>query len=179
MEEQNLIQAKEKDFFDFSLGNWEINRFPYDIDKKYDLVLCTRCPYFCSNPILFLEECHRILKPGGKIFIDWGLGDHLRFDKFRVGFKDENFHEYGYSEDNFLYSCLWDHGFINHDEVLKFSHRIKKFGYDDLNAAVKNEIPSILKLEDVGKLFKNLAVGFAALWEDQPQLYIVLQGEKI
>ncbi len=172
------INAKQKDFFDVSVGNWNINHFPYRSKKQYDLVICTRCPYFCIDPLAFLRECNSLLRPGGKLFVDWGLGDHLRFEKFRVGFRDEQFHEYGYSEDNLLHSCLWHPSFTAHPEVMLFSDRIRKFGYTDLNKAVDQEVPQVFNPADASIIFDNIKVDFAALWEDQPQLYIILQGEK-
>jgi SAM-dependent methyltransferase len=175
----NSIISTNKQYYDISLDNWDINKFPYRIKEKFDLVICTRCSYFCSQPQLFLKECHKLLKPSGKIFVDWGLGDHLRFENFRVGFKDENFHEYGYFKDNYLYSCLWDPTFISAPQVNLFSERILKFGYNDLNATVYKEVPAVLSLEDVRQFFKNVAVHFLTLWEEQPQLYIILQGESL
>ena len=79
------IRSKESFFYDLSLKNWNINTFPYKVNKKFDLIVCTRCAYFSKEPIKMLLEFKSMLNPGGTILIDWGLGDHWRFDMFKVG----------------------------------------------------------------------------------------------
>ena len=78
---------RNETFYDLQLNNWEINSFPYDVKERFDLIACTRCPYFSKYPTEMLSEFRRLLKPGGVILIDWAVGDHWRFDEFAVGWK--------------------------------------------------------------------------------------------
>jgi len=174
----NSIKAKNRDFYDISLENWNINSFPYNFKRKYDLIVCTRCPYFSNNPKKFIEALSNNLNKGGRIFLDWGLGDHLRYEKFRVGFQDDNEKEQCYFEGNYMSSCLWEDEFAKNQNVKVFSERIKKYGYEDICKAVKNEVPEIITLKDVEVFFDNMAILFFPLWENNPQLYIILQGIK-
>ena len=167
----NSITAKEKHFFDLSLKNWEINS-DWILPQKYDLIISTRCPYFSKNPDLFINKCKNSLKNGGHALIDWGLGDHWRFDKYKVGWIRDEEHEFAYSKDNFLYSCFWNEDLENHSEVLKFWNAIKlnpEFGYYKENALVdiiKKEVTTLISYKT-----KNIEVKF--LWPDRPQLYII------
>lgn len=172
------IKSEIRDFYDISLKNWNINDFPYDLKRKYDIIVCTRCPYFSNNPKKFIEALSNSLNKGGRIFLDWGLGDHLRYEKFRVGFQDNNEKEQCYFEGNYMSSCLWEDEFAQNKNVKVFSERIKKYGYEDLCKAVKNEVPEIISLKDVEVFFDNIQMLFLPLWEDSPQLYIILQGIK-
>ena len=73
------IPSKNKYFYDLSLKNWNINVFPYPKSRKFDLIVCTKCAYFSKSPDKTVSEFSDMLNPGGKILIDWGLGDHWRF----------------------------------------------------------------------------------------------------
>ena len=170
------IKCQEKDFYDLSLNNWDINDNDWKINKKYDLIISTRCPYFSKNPKLFINKCLDLLNPGGIIFLDWGLGDHWRFDNYKIGWVKNGEHEFAYKDNNFLWSTIWHDSFLNHPEFLKFQNNVKKFGYDNIESSIKNEVPVIFNLSDIQN--KNFQVNLMTLWEDKPQLYISLLMEK-
>lgn len=172
------IKIDNRKFYDYQLGNWNINEYPYSFENKNDIIICTRCPYFAKDPKEFIQECSNKLKKDGQIFLDWGLGDHLRYDKYRVGFFDDTEHEESYFEGNKLYSCVWDEKFNENNAVKNFLKRIEKYGYRDLSKAVRKEIKSILTIDELEEHFKNVSFDFFTLWEDNPQLYIVVQGVK-
>jgi SAM-dependent methyltransferase len=171
------IQANKKSYFDLELDNWDINTFPYKTRKKFDLIVCTRCAYFSSNPEKTIDEFYRLLKPGGTLLIDWGVGDHWRFENYKVGWVKDDQHESHYSETNYLWSCVWDDGFLNHPEFIKFSTWVRKFGYNDIKSAIFKEVPKILEMKYVGEKF-NTICGLLALWEESPQLYFILVCKK-
>jgi len=168
------IACKEKDFYDLQLKNWNINNDNWKIDKKYDLVISTRCPYFSKDPKKFIDNCLEILNPGGTLFLDWGMGDHWRFENFKIGWVKDGEHEFAYKDDNFLWSTIWHNSFLEHPEFIKFQNNIEKLGYNRHN--IKNdiikEVPSILDLEEIKNL--NPYVHLFSLWEDKPQIYIAL-----
>jgi len=172
-----LIDNHDKIFYDMKLNNWQINDFPYNIDQKFDLIVCTRCAYFCKEPLLMMAEFYRLLNPRGCIFIDWGLGDHWRFDNFKVGWVKDGEHEWAYNEDNFLWSAIWSDHSSPHKE--KFSNYIKKFNYPSLEEAIFSEVPKILYFDDLYFLgyVKSKIYDFT-LWPENPQLYSVLVTRK-
>lgn len=175
---RNLV-CEEKHFYDMSLGNWEINTFPYPEKEKYDLIVCTRCAYFCKDPVKMIESFSSILKKGGRILLDWGLGDHWRFKNYKVGWIKNKEQEWAYKEENFLWSCLWSDSFESNDEVKKFKHCIRKFGYNEenLEKTLEKEVTTVLKLEDISQKIVQLKHLF--LWPEAPQLYtcILLEVE--
>jgi len=61
---------------------------------------------------------------------------------------------------------------LENSQVKLFQERTKKFGYKDLNKAVEDEVPKVLKISEIKDLFKNIDINFLTLWEDMPQLYI-------
>ena len=79
-----LIDSNIRHFYDLSLGNWDINS-DWNLERNYDLIVCTRCAYFSKDPQNFIEKCKRHLTASGHALIDWGLGDHWRFDDYKVG----------------------------------------------------------------------------------------------
>jgi hypothetical protein len=163
------IHASTKDFYDLSLNNWDINT-KWSLPRQYDLIVSTRCPYFSKDPYDFLKRCKEHLASGGKALIDWGLGDHWRFKNYKVGWMRENEHEYAYSKDNHLYSCIWRDDFIKHPEVKRFWDLVRgKFGYeenDKLEDIVRREIPCIVD-------YNYEKISFITLWPESPQLYII------
>lgn len=179
----NSIYADQKSFFDLSLGNWNINDSTWSFEDDYDLVVSTRCPYFSKNPKQFIENCISMTQKSqnATIFLDWGLGDHWRFDNFKVGWLKDNEHEYAYNQENLLWSCIWRDEFLKNKSFIEFSNRILKFGYFDTKKSIYDEIPSILNLdkdtflEDQGC---KVSYEMLSLWEDRPQLYISLLIQK-
>lgn len=163
------------DLYDIQLKNWNINTDFWEIDSStYDLVICTRCAYFSKEPAQFIEKSLNLLKEGGFLFVDWGLGDHWRFKNYKVGWIKDDEHEYAYQEDNFLWSTVWTQNLLKHDEVKLFENRIKKYGYNDLESALKNEIPSIFHIDnDASLLEKCVKIDALSLWDENPQLYIL------
>jgi len=166
------IKCQEKDFYDLGLDNWNINDENWKINKKYDLVVSTRCPYFSKDPKLFIEKCLSILKPGGTALLDWGLGDHWRFDNYKIGWVKDGEHEYAYEEDNFLWSTIWHDSFTQHPEYQDFQNNIKKLGYENVETAMREEVPAILDLKDLANI--NLRANILSLWPESPQLYICI-----
>jgi len=164
------------DLYDLQLGNWNINS-DWSLKKKYDTIICTRTAYFAKNPELFINKCYNYLNENGLLYVDWGLGDHWRFDNYKVGWVKDNEREWAYSEQNFLWSTVWHDDFLNHPSCEEFQNNIKKLNYTDLKEAVHNEIPKILKLEFVKKYF-NIQYDILSLWGDCPQLYILIYGTK-
>ena len=164
------------DLYDLKLGNWEINS-DWKLDKMYDTIISLRCPYFAKDPQAFLEKCREHLNPGGKLYADWGLGDHWRFDEYKVGWVKDGEHEFAYNENNFLWSGVWDDSFLQNEELIKFSKRVERFGYNDIKKAIHEEIPYVMQLNSIDDQYK---VGYRmlALWEDRPQLYILLECQK-
>jgi hypothetical protein len=86
---KHAYPASKIDLFDIQLGNWDINSSNWKISTDfYDLVICTRCAYFSKNPGTFIDQCREIINKDGEIFVDWGLGDHWRFENFKVGLRN-------------------------------------------------------------------------------------------
>ena len=171
------LNCKNKKYFDLSLDNWNINDLPYNIEEKFDLIVCTRCCYFAKNPEAVLESFSSMLKKDGKILVDWGLGDHWRFEDFKVGWVKNEEQEWCYKEDNFLWSAIWHDSFSSSPEVKKFKEMIKPFGYnEDLSSIIKKEVPVVLNIESLiaKKTFRNIKYSIMSLWPDAPQMYIAL-----
>ena len=164
------------DLYDLQLNNWNIND-NWALNGKYDTIISLRCPYFAENPEDFIVRCHNNLNDGGKLYVDWGFGDHWRFKNYKVGWLKNGEQEYAYKEDNFLWSGIWDDSFLLADEVQLFSERIKKFGYYNLKEAVFHETPFILDFNFINKYF-DISYNTRTLWEYMPQLYIMVSGIK-
>jgi SAM-dependent methyltransferase len=159
------------EFLDISLGNWEINAGPWPNDK-FDAVVCTRCAYFSSDAQAFIEKCKSMTKPGGIVFIDWGLGDHWRFKEFKVGWRSDSEEETvlfnGHRSS--LRSAFWHPRLEDHSEVQKFKTWIKKFGYEgSLTDHILRETSS------VSSDTFNCVIDCLSIWPDAPQLYILTQ----
>ena len=120
---------------------------------------------------------HQYLNDDGFAMIDWGLGDHWRYKKFKIGWVRGGEHEEAYRSGNKLWSCLWHHGFSNEPEVQKFLDNVRKHGYASITDAVLDEVPSILVLDDL-KIFSGRAIYFKTLYEDRPQLTILVCLDK-
>lgn len=164
------------DLYDQSIGNWEINS-EWDLSKKYDTIICTRCAYFAKDPEDFIVRCYNSLNPNGTLYVDWGLGDHWRFENYKIGWVKDGEHEYAYNRDNYLWSVLWDDSFVENEQYKIFQNRVSRFGYDDLKLSIDEEVPSVMELSFVEKYFST-DVHILTCWEDFPQIYILLVGVK-
>ena len=164
------------DLYDIKLNNWEINS-DWKLPKKYDAIISTRCPYFAKDPEDFIKRCHHNLNKDGRIFVDWGLGDHWRYENYKIGWVKDGEHEWCYSPDNFLWSTVWDDEFLDHYAYKKFCKDVEKYGYYDVKKAIFDEVPSIIKLKTIKKYFK-VSYNLKTLWSDSPQLYIMISGVK-
>ena len=75
------------DCYDLKLNNFELNS-DWKLNKKYKSIICTRCLYFCKDPINLFKKCKEYLQKDGEIFVDFGLGHHWsKFTDFKVGWK--------------------------------------------------------------------------------------------
>jgi SAM-dependent methyltransferase len=164
------------DLYDRQLNNWDINA-DWQLNKRYDTIISLRCPYFAKNPEDFISRCYEHLNNGGVLYLDWGLGDHWRFTEYKVGWVKNKDHEYAYGEDNFLWSGVWDDSFTENPQFKLFERRVKRFGYEDVKSAVFKEVPKILDLNFIKKYFE-VEYNMLSLWDDLPQLYILLKGRK-
>tara|TARA_Y100000310_G_scaffold218705_1_gene219998 strand:+ start:2874 stop:3479 length:606 start_codon:yes stop_codon:yes gene_type:complete len=164
----------EGDLYDLQLGNWDINS-DWELGQKYDTIISLRCPYFAKDPEDFVRRCHSHLNPGGYLYADWGLGDHWRFDNYKIGWCKDGEQEYAYKNDNFLWSTVWDDSFLEDERFKLFSSRVKKFNYDDVKKAIFGEVPSILQLNDIKRSF-DISYNILTLWEDKPQIYFFIKG---
>ena len=164
------------DLYDLQLNNWNIND-DWELKKKYDTVICTRTAYFAKNPEDFIKRCYENLNEGGKLYADWGLGDHWRFNNYKIGWVKDGEQEHAYREGNHLWSAVWDDSFLENKQFELFSNRVKKFNYNDVKGAIFKETPQILELKIIKKYF-DLSYNILALWEDGPQLYVLIKGVK-
>jgi len=147
------------------------------LDKPYQTIICTRCAYFSRDPLSFVKRCHNNLGPEGVLYVDWGLGDHWRFKDFKVGWIKNEEHEYAYGEGNRLWSAMWNNDFLKNDSVKSFSEEIKCLGYDDIEKAIRSEVPFVLDPADLDDLFA-WDVQFLFLRKPYVQLYLLLRGIK-
>jgi hypothetical protein len=169
MENKNDI-----DLYDLSLSNFDLNT-DWKLKRKYKSIICTRCLYFCKDPIKFLLKCKEYLDNDGEIFIDFFYGHGwTRFKNFKVGWVKNGEHEWEYNENNFLWSGIWDDSFLDNEHVKLFEKRIIKHGYTDLKKAVKDEFPTLIEISSIKNIYKYVNLNFFALWDDMPQLYIFI-----
>lgn len=166
------LPGSTRHFYDRELGNWEINS-SWKLLQKYDLIVCTRCAYFSKHPYDFVERCKSHLTDEGSALIDWGLGDHWRFNSYKVGWVRNGEHEFAYHPQNYLYSSFWNESLKHNDQVQKFWQAVKKkpeFGYnekDSIEEVILSEVPSIVN-------YSTKKISTKCLWEEEnPQLYII------
>jgi len=164
------------DLYDLELNNWNINS-EWKLTKKYDTIVSLRCPYFAKDPKDFVRRCYDNLNPGGRLYADWGLGDHWRFENFKVGWVKNGEHEWAYQPDNYLWSTVWDDCFIDNSQFKLFESRVEKFDYPSVKDAIYREVPSVLPLKEINKYFE-LSYNILTLWEDKPQIYFFIKGVK-
>jgi len=164
------VNVPNRDFYDLSLGNWQINS-DWHLNKKYDLIISTRCPYFSANPDDFVKKCKESLNPGGYALIDWGLGDHWRFEDFKVGWRRNSEIEHAYEKDNYLHSCFWNDSLSEDPESVAFWRAVlsNDYGYsasETLSQVIEREVPKIVS-------YKTEEIRLKFLWPESPQLYII------
>lgn len=173
------FQSNNKDFYDRAIDNWEINTFPYKLkkkDNKYDLIICTRVAYFSNNPRKMLSEFKSMLTPGGIILIDWGLGDHWRFDNFKIGWVKNGEHEWAYDKKNKLWSAYISKDVKESPHYKTFEYHCKKHLSDSsLEETIYREVPTVINENDISDLdFEIIREKAFFLWPESPQLYIGL-----
>jgi len=165
------------DCYDLQLNNWDINS-DWQLNEKYDTIICLRCPYFAKDPESFIQKCYDSLNENGRIYIDWGLGDHWRFDDFKVGWLKNGEHEYAYKDDNFLWSTVWEESFLKNSQFKIFQESIRKFNYNNIEEAIFLEVPKVLDMKYIRERFE-VGYDILTLWpDDKPQLYVLLCGMK-
>lgn len=182
---QNRFVFSENDDVDlydisFSQNNrWDINS-DWSLQRSYKTIVSTRCPYFSKAPISFFERCAEHLIDDGKIFFDFGLGDHWRLDPFKIGWLKDGYHESAYFKENFLWSTLWCDEIAEHPETKKFAKWCKAFGYFDktLTEYVFDEVPKIISFSDISRFYNVEWWDVLALWPESPQLYIFVRAKK-
>ena len=151
------------DLYDIQLNNWNIND-GWELKKKYDTIICTRTAYFAKDPEDFIKRCYENLNEGGKLYVDWGLGDHWRFDNYKVGWVKDGEHEHAYKDDNYLWSGIWDDSFLEDKEYKLFESRVEQYGYFNVKDAQVKEIPKVLQIKNIKKYF-DLSYNMMALWD--------------
>jgi len=166
------------DLYDLSLGNWDINS-KWELPKKYDAIICTRCAYFAKDPEDFIKRCYDSLNDHGLLYVDWGLGDHWRFPEFKVGWLDTKTgkQEHAYTDGNYLWSMIWNDGFSKIPECKLFEDEIKKKGYLSLKSAVEDEVPAILHTDTMSKYF-SYGYDFLTVLKPYLQMYVLVSGVK-
>ena len=164
------------DLYDLSLNNWNINS-DWSLNKKYDTIICTRCAYFAEDPWDFIEKCYEHLNESGNLYVDWGLGDHWRFENYKIGWIKNGEQEHAYQDDNYLWSTVWDKRFKSNQHFKDFAKNVEKLGYNNVEKAIIKEVPRVLKLDFI-RLFFNCQYNILSLWDDKPQLYILIHGIK-
>lgn len=174
-------QKSDGDCYDLKLSNWEINS-EWVLDKKYDTIVCTRVALFAKDPRDLLARCKASLRPGGVLYIDWELGEHLRplgvpLKPFKVGWVKSNAdQEWCYHPKNFGWSAYWDDAFNENPEVDKFREGIKTDYPDaDLKKIIKEEIPSLISRAEVEEIFAVEEINFLYCAPVGPSLYCLLK----
>ena len=64
--EYALRHAPENQQIEFVLGDWLHNQLP---DDHFDVVYAIECASHMSDPMLFISEAGRVLKPGGRLVV--------------------------------------------------------------------------------------------------------------
>lgn len=165
------------DLYDLDLGNWEINS-EWELDNKYDTIICTRCAYFSSRPEDFIKRCHDNLNENGLLYVDWGVGDHWRFPEFKVGWIDKNGkQEYAYTDNNYLWSMVWSNNFLDNAQCSIFEKEIIKRGYSSLEEAIRSEVPSIISVDFISEFFES-EYHILTITKPYLQMYVLISGIK-
>ena len=168
------------DLYDEQLGNWEINSLFPQGESKYDAVVCTRVAYFAKDPLKLIGQFHRLLKPGGRLLIDWGLGDHWRYNDFHIGWN----HKTGMMEEaygNKLHSAIWTPTLDDDPQVKAFRHDCEKLGYDSDNEIgmydiLNAEVDCVRDVSEFLPMLSDCTLSAHAFWPDAPQLYMIMSA---
>ena len=164
------------DLFDRGLNNWEINS-DWELGSKYDTIICTRCAYFAKDLAGFFKRAHDHLEDGGVLYVDFGVGDHWRYDNYKIGWKKDGEQESAYWDDNYLWSSVWDDRLLEDDEFKKFCKYVEKKGYTDVKTALFDETPEIMELDKLKDMF-DVTYETLTLWEESPQFNVLLKCVK-
>ena len=154
------------DCYDLQLGNWDINS-DWKLGQKYDTIICLRTAYFAKDPHDFIKRCYDHLNEGGKLYVDWGYGDHWRYENFKVGWVLDSEHEQAYKEGNYLWSGVWDDSFLQDKEFNYFIKAIDEsfvLHHVDIKYSVYKETPSVIILDDIKEYFDNVSYSIRTLW---------------
>jgi len=171
--DNNLFQG---DLYDRKFNNWEINS-EWKLNGQYSTIICTRCAYFAKNPEDFIVRCYHSLSKGGRLYADWGLGDHWRFPMFKVGWVKNGEHEYCYGEDNFLWSFVWDDSFLENEQYCLFEKCVEEKGYNNVKKAAFEEVPVVMSLDFVRKYF-DLEYNVLTVVKPFLHMYVLVKGIK-
>jgi|TARA_R110000824_G_scaffold79747_3_gene200807 hypothetical protein len=164
------------ELFDRGLDNWEINS-DWVLGSKYDTIICTRCAYFAKDLTNFFKRAHDHLEDGGVLYVDFGIGDHWRYDNYKIGWKKDGEQESAYWDENYLWSFVWDDKLLEDEEFKKFSKYVEKKGYPDVKAALFDETPEIMELDKLKDMF-DVTYETLTLWEESPQFNVLLKCAK-
>ena len=164
------------ELFDRGLDNWEINS-DWVLGSKYDTIICTRCAYFAKDLTNFFKRAHDHLEDGGVLYVDFGIGDHWRYDNYKIGWKKDGEQESAYWDENYLWSFVWDDKLLEDEEFKKFSKYVEKKGYPDVKTALFDETPEIMELDKLKDMF-DVTYETLTLWEESPQFNVLLKCAK-
>lgn len=170
----HFLQPSEAHYYDFALGNWDINQETDWSIADVDAIVCTRSAYFSNRPEHFIERCLSSVPRGAPVLIDWGLGDHWRHPRYMVGWKNGDEQVFAqYDRPHPLVSTFWMPEFADHPAASQFSRMISRFGYgDELEKIVFDEVPAVATCP------RPSSWDMTALWEESPQLYILTEFQK-
>ena len=164
------------DLFDRDLDNWEINS-DWELGSKYDTIICTRCAYFAKDLKDFFKRVYDHLEDGGIFYVDFGIGDHWRYDIYKIGWVKDGEHESAYWDENYLWSSVWDDRFLEDEHFMKFCEFVEKKDYADVKKSLFEETPEILNLDKLNDMF-DITYETLTLWEDSPQFNVLLKCAK-
>jgi hypothetical protein len=165
------------DLYDRKLENWDINA-AWKLNRKYKTIICTRCAYFAKDPKDFMTRCFDNMEDNGNLYVDWGIGDHWRFESFKVGWVKNGEHEHAFGKENYLWSMVWDDSFMENEQCRIFQKAIEKYGYLDLKKAVYDEVPSVLEMEWIRKHFGSVEYNILTITEPYLQMYALISARK-
>ena len=156
------------------------------MNKKYDLIVCSRVAYFSNDLKYFVDSCYDRLNNGGVFIVDFGLGDHWRFDNYKVGWflnRDRDLYTHAHEHSVYnnkkqhLWSVVWNNHFCENRVVNDFFECVKDvndyYFNKSINDVVLNET-NCLDYSYIKNKFAFCFLDFLMLWPESPQLYIFL-----